>query len=149
MQVSWYKSFLVSLRNYYRLKKIFLFIIKIIIILKLTSIFLDIYFGYFPNIFNNITLNFYFFNFYKITYENFFYLLKNFWLLFFLFYFCFWFFYRVGNIDIYEISKRKKLNEQLKKKQSYKKKKDFKNIQQKFLLLNKKIKNYKKFLNKK
>lgn len=150
MQGSWYKYFLRSLRYYYRSKGFFLFFFKFIIILKIISIFLDIYFGYFPNIFKDNTFWFFFFEIYNLSSLNFLYWWDSFWLFIVFIFLFFWFFKRIGFRDNVEILRRKKLKEQqLKNKEKEIDTNKFRiNLTQKKIILKKKIKKLESFINK-
>jgi len=150
MQGSWYKYFLFSLRYYYRSKDFFLFFFKLILILKLISIFLDIYFGFFPNIFKDTIYWFYLLKFYNYIFFNYLYWLNSFWILILFIFLFFWFFFRVGFLDNVEILKRRKLKEQeLKNKEKENDSMNYViNIKKKNDLIKRKVKNLEKFINK-
>lgn len=149
MQGSWYKYFLFSLRSYYKSKGFFIFFFKLIIILKLISIILDIYFGYFPNIFKDIILKFYFLNLYNVFYSNFLYWVANFWFFCLFIFCCFWFFFRIGSLDSIELMRRKKLKEQQLKKKNEKVVQSNKiTIKKQKDVLKKKVKGYRCLINK-
>jgi len=146
MQGSWYKYFLLSLRYYYRSKGFFLLFFKSIFILKIISIILDIYFGFFPNILKDKVFWFYFLKLYSYIYLNFFYWFNSFWLFVLFILCCFYFFFRVGSVDNVEVLKRLKLKEQeLKNKKNESNiNKYMINIKQKKYILKKKVKTLEK-----
>ena len=151
MQGSWYKHFLKGLKYYYKIKKNFFFILTCIVFLKIISISLDIYMGYFPNIFHDIViLNLFSILYFKIK------IIVEYWfnslLLIEIFLFCcFWFFVRPGNRDFKEINRREILEkeQQIKEKEAnIEKEIVFLNVSQKKSLLKKKIKNFKNIIKK-
>jgi len=118
---SWYKRFVELLWYYYKIKQFIIFNLKIIFVIKLYSIYLDMYNGYFPKVFQDIMFKKYWIIYSEIFNLNFLLYWKNvFWLLV-VFIFLFVFFYtRLSFLDWIEVKKRqieklekeKKLNEE-------------------------------------
>lgn len=150
MQGNWYKYFLVGLRNYYRFKNLFFLLIKVIFLLKIISICLDIYFGYFPNILKDSIFWFYILKYYNSFFISYIYWKKNFWLIIFCGFICFWFFFRVGVIDLVEVERRLKQKEEdlLRKNDPLKKNSNIINIKQQDFILRRKLKKISKLIDK-
>lgn len=92
-----FKWFLKLLWLVYRLRLFFTFVIKIILIYKIFSIFLDIYLGFYPKIFNDIGLKLFLEKFYNWLDLHFFFYPKfiNIIILFFFIYiYIFWPFFK-------------------------------------------------------
>lgn len=143
MQGRWYRYFLVLLKNYYKFKRVFIFLINFLIFLEITSILIDIYCGYFPNIFKNIVFWFYILQYYNLFVFTFIYWKNHYWWIFLIGFLCFWFFFRSSIIDWRvktkdedSLNQKKNLNENVKKL----------NIKQRNLILKKKLKKIKELI---
>ena len=137
---------------YYKLKKIFILIFKLLILLKILSIYLDYNSEFFPYIFKDQVLSLYFSKFYcsfKVWLKRR-YFYRTILFLFLFFYPFYWFFLRITIPDVHEIkNSKKKKKKKKKKKEELKNKEDEKKFYKKYsVTIKQKNLNFKKRMKK-